>query len=59
MSCTAHIFDDLVPKFTDHFRVLALTRRGFGQSDKPASGYDTKSLVQDIVEFLDALKSTK
>jgi hypothetical protein len=28
LSCTARIFDGLAPKFTDHFRVLALTRRG-------------------------------
>src|SRR5262249_14945641 len=59
LSCTAHIFDDLAPQFTDHFHVLALTRRGFGQSDKPAGGYDTRLLVQDIVEFLDALKINK
>jgi uncharacterized protein (TIGR03067 family) len=59
LSCTAHIFDDLAPKFTNQFRVLALTRRGFGQSDRPEAGYDIKTLVQDLRAFLDALKIDK
>jgi non-heme chloroperoxidase len=53
---TAHIFDDLAPRFTNQFRVLALTRRGHGQSGKPDGGYDTAALVEDIRQFLDALK---
>jgi pimeloyl-ACP methyl ester carboxylesterase len=53
---TAHIFDDLAPKFTNQFRVLGLTRRGHGQSEKPEVGYDTATLVEDIRQFLDALK---
>ena len=51
---TAHEFDDLAPKFADRFHVLGLTRRGQGQSDKPPSGYDTRTLVEDIRAFLDA-----
>jgi non-heme chloroperoxidase len=51
-----HIFDHLAPKFTNQFRVLALTRRGHGQSEKPETGYDTGTLVEDIRQFLDALK---
>lgn len=53
---SAHIFDDIAPKFTDRFRVLALTRRGHGQSDKPAAGYDLPTLTEDIRQFLDQLK---
>jgi non-heme chloroperoxidase len=52
---TPHIFDDLAPKFTNQFRVLGLTRRGHGQSEKPEAGYDTATLVEDIRQFLDAL----
>jgi pimeloyl-ACP methyl ester carboxylesterase len=52
---SAHIFDDIAPKFTDRFRVLALTRRGHGQSDKPATGYDIPTLAEDIRLFLDQL----
>jgi pimeloyl-ACP methyl ester carboxylesterase len=56
MGSTAHIYDDLAPKFSDRFHVLGLTRRGFGQSDKPETGYDTATLVQDMRQFLDAMK---
>lgn len=52
---SAHIFDDIAPKFADRFRVLALTRRGHGQSDKPATGYDIPTLTEDIRQFLDQL----
>jgi len=53
---SAHIFDDIAPQFTDHFRVLALTRRGHGLSDKPETVYEASTLVEDIRQFLDALK---
>ena len=53
---TPHIYDDLAPKFTNQFRALGLTRRGHGQSEKPASGYDTATRVEDIRQFLDALE---
>ncbi len=33
-----------------------LTRRGQGESDKPESGYDTGTLVEDIKQFLDVMK---
>lgn len=53
---SAYIFDDIACKFTDSFRVLGLTRRGHGQSDKPQTGYDIGTLVEDIRAFLDALQ---
>jgi non-heme chloroperoxidase len=53
---TPHVFDEFAPKFTNQFRVLGLTRRGHGESDIPASGYDTGTRVEDIRQFLDALK---
>src|SRR4029077_964346 len=53
---TPHSFDDLAPKFTNQYRVLGLTRRGHGQSEKPDTGCDTATLVEDIRQFLDALK---
>jgi len=52
---SAHAFDSLAPSFTDRFRVLGLTRRGQGQSDKPEAGYDPRSLAEDIRAFLDAM----
>jgi pimeloyl-ACP methyl ester carboxylesterase len=51
----AHSFDSFAPQFTDRYHVLGLTRRGTGQSDKPESGYDTKTLAKDVSGFLDAV----
>jgi pimeloyl-ACP methyl ester carboxylesterase len=55
MGCNAHIFDDIAPRFRDKFHVMALTRRGHGESDHPESGYDVDTLTEDIRQFLDAL----
>lgn len=55
MGVSPHLFDDLAPKFNNRFRVLGLTRRGLGKSDKPTSGYDTATLTEDVHGFLDAL----
>jgi non-heme chloroperoxidase len=52
---TAHVYDDFALHFTDRFRVIGLTRRGVGESAKPAGGYDTSTRVEDIRQFLDAL----
>jgi non-heme chloroperoxidase len=55
MGCNAHIFDHLAPRFTDKFHVLALTRRGHGESDHPKTGYDVETLTEDIHQFLNEL----
>ncbi len=54
--CNGHIFDDFAPCFTGFFRVLALDRRGHGESDCPQTSYDIDSLVEDIRQFLDCLQ---
>jgi pimeloyl-ACP methyl ester carboxylesterase len=56
MNDTPHRYDDLAPRFTNQFRVLGLTRRGHGESEMPETGYDTATLVEDVRQFLDALK---
>ncbi len=48
-------FGSLAPQFADHFRVLGLTRRGQGPSERPDGGYDIDTLVADIVGFLEAM----
>jgi len=55
----AHIFDEIASKLTDKFHVIGLTRRGFGETDRPAAGYDTATRVEDIRAFMDALKITR
>jgi pimeloyl-ACP methyl ester carboxylesterase len=52
---TAHAFDDFAPAFTDRFHVVAMTRRGFGESSHPSDGYDIKTLVDDIRTVIDRL----
>ncbi len=52
---TANVFRTFAPLLTDDFRVRALTRRGFGQSSQPASGYDRVTLAEDIRILLDSL----
>ena len=52
----AHVFDNLAPRFTEAFRVVALTRRGRAPSETPPSGYDLESLTSDVKGFLDAMK---
>ena len=59
MGSSAYIFGTFAPLFTDKFRVLALTRRGHGDSDYPESGYDADTLVEDIRQFMDSLKIEK
>jgi len=55
MGCSAYIFNKFAPRFIDKFRVLALTRRGQGDSDYPETGYDADTLTEDIRQFMDHL----
>jgi pimeloyl-ACP methyl ester carboxylesterase len=56
---SAHGFDRIAPRFTDQYRVLALTRRGQGESEYSESGYDLDTLIDDILDFMDALNIEK
>ncbi|TMB54489.1 MAG: alpha/beta hydrolase [Chloroflexi bacterium] len=53
---TAHVFDDFAPKLTDCCRVYGITRRGYGASTRPSSGYDEQRRADDILHILDSLK---
>ena len=53
---TAHVFDDFAPKLTAGFHVYGITRRGFGSSSVPASGYEVDRLGDDVVAVVEALK---
>ena len=50
----AHVYDEFALQFTDYFRVIGITRRGFGKSSKPEGGYDLASRVRDIIAVLNA-----
>ena len=53
---TAHAFDDFAPKLTRTYHVYGITRRGFGRSSSPESGYSADRLGDDVLAVLDALK---
>jgi non-heme chloroperoxidase len=52
---TGHEFDGFAPQFTDSYHVLAITRREFGASSHPGTGYETATLAHDILAVLDSL----
>ena len=51
----AHVFDDFAQRFTKDHRVIAITRRGFGESSHPEGPYDQPTLAADIRSVLDSL----
>src|SRR5262245_36153765 len=55
---TAHVFDQFAPLFTDEYRVIGVTRRGFGASSRPTTGYDASQLGEDVLTVLDRLAIT-
>jgi len=55
----AHGFDDFAPTFTDAYHVLGITRRGYGASSQPPSGYDVASRVADLRAVLDSLQLSR
>jgi pimeloyl-ACP methyl ester carboxylesterase len=56
---TAHIFDNFAPKLASTYHVYGITRRGYGASSAPDSGYDADRLGADVVSVLDSLKLIK
>jgi len=56
---TAHVYDDFAPKLTSEYHVYGITRRGFGASSAPATGYSADRLADDVLAVLDALKIPK
>jgi pimeloyl-ACP methyl ester carboxylesterase len=53
---TAHIFDNFAPNLINHYHVYGITRRGFGASSVPESGYSADRLGDDVLAVLDVLK---
>jgi non-heme chloroperoxidase len=53
---TAHVFDEFAPKLTARYHVYGITRRGFGASNTPATGYLADRLGDDVLAVIDALR---
>jgi non-heme chloroperoxidase len=52
----AHVYDEFATKLTPSYHVYGITRRGFGASSAPATGYSADRLGDDVVAVLDSLK---
>jgi pimeloyl-ACP methyl ester carboxylesterase len=45
-------YHKVMPELARHYRVIAVDLRGMGDSDKPAGGYDKKTMAQDVHELV-------
>ncbi len=52
----AHVFDRFAPKLAQWYHVYGVTRRGFGASSAPATGYSADRLGKDVLAVMDTLK---
>jgi len=52
---TWYAWRHVMPALAEEFTVVAIDSRGVGLSDKPASGYDSRTLAKDSVNLMKAL----
>lgn len=45
----------VMPALAQDYQVIAVDQRGIGLTDKPDSGYDTRTLANDLVALMDVL----
>jgi non-heme chloroperoxidase len=55
----AHTYDQFAPKLAASYHVVGITRRGFGASSVPATGYSPDRLGDDVLEVVAALKLSR
>lgn len=53
---TAHVFHKFATILTGSYHVYGITRRGFGASSVPSSGYSADRLGDDVLAVIDSLK---
>ena len=56
LGADAHIYTDFAPKLSGKYHVYGITRRGFGASSVPVTGYSADRLGDDVLAVIDALK---
>jgi 3-oxoadipate enol-lactonase len=54
-----HMWDDQVPAWSRHFRLVRYDRRGHGQSSVPKGPYPMERLGRDVLAVIDALGIAK
>lgn len=45
---TSHCWRHVIPPLAEHFTVIAPDLRGYGLTDKPADGYDKRTMADDV-----------
>jgi len=55
LGANAHTYDKFAGRLTPSYRVFGITRRGFGASSVPPSGYSADRLGDDVLAVLAAL----
>lgn len=53
------IFEPLLAELPESVHAYALSQRGHGDADRPATGYRTRDFVEDLRLFMDALQIQK
>jgi pimeloyl-ACP methyl ester carboxylesterase len=56
---TAHVFDRFAAKLIGRYHVYGITRRGFGASSAPPSGYSADRLGDDVLAVMEVLNLHK
>jgi len=59
LASTLRIWDFVAPLLTERFTVIAYDQRGHAGSDKPHTGYDLPTMVEDLAGLVDALELDK
>lgn len=59
LGATAHAFDEFAQSLKTTYRVIGITRRGFGASSAPSTGYGADRLGDDVLAVIAALNLVK
>lgn len=58
-SFSADVWEKVLAKLPGKYKAYAYDLRGFGDSSKPDSGYGYSDYVEDLAQFMDAMKISK
>jgi haloacetate dehalogenase len=56
---TNYTWRNQIPELSKKYRVIAPDLRGYGETDKPITGYDKRNMAKDLRELMRALKIDK
>jgi haloacetate dehalogenase len=56
---TSYAWRFQIPELAKKYRVIAPDLRGYGETDKPSSGYDKRTMATDLRELMRALNLSK